>query len=173
MRASRIEWEHIVPASEFGKNIIAWKSGDPSCKTKSGHKFSGRRCARSVSKEFRVMEADLYNLVPAIGEINQRRSNLPYSDKYLNVSGCQTRVLSKYIVPRKQIRGMIARAYLYMHAAYPGFNIINNNNRVMFTRWNKKYPPSNREIIKANKIASIQGNINPYIVKWKLYIKNN
>ena len=36
---------------------------------KNGKKFKGRKCARKISKKFRLMEADLYNLQPTIGEL--------------------------------------------------------------------------------------------------------
>ena len=68
-RAKRIEFEHIVPASRFGKKFETWKNGNLKC-IKNGKKFKGRRCARKINKKFRLMEADLYNLQPTIGEIN-------------------------------------------------------------------------------------------------------
>ena len=35
-RASRIEWEHILPASHFGVKFDTWKNGHPKCKNKKG-----------------------------------------------------------------------------------------------------------------------------------------
>ena len=61
-RANRIEWEHIVPAWEFGHQLQCWQNG-------------GRKNCRKVSAKFRKMEADINNLAPAIGEINADRSN--------------------------------------------------------------------------------------------------
>ena len=43
--------------------------------SQKGKRYKGRRCASKVSLEFRLMEADLYNVQPAIGEVNGRRSN--------------------------------------------------------------------------------------------------
>jgi deoxyribonuclease-1 len=73
-RSKRIEWEHIVPASDFGRSFKEWRKGHPECVTKKGKRFKGRNCARKVSKRFRYMDSDLYNLVPAVGEINGLRS---------------------------------------------------------------------------------------------------
>ncbi|MEL7309452.1 MAG: endonuclease, partial [Pseudomonadota bacterium] len=61
-RAKRIEWEHIVPAWEFGHQLQCWQDG-------------GRKNCVKVSEKFRQMEADINNLAPAIGEINADRSN--------------------------------------------------------------------------------------------------
>ena len=43
-RASRIEWEHILPASYFGKKFNAWVNGHPNCINNKGKKFKGRKC---------------------------------------------------------------------------------------------------------------------------------
>jgi len=75
-RSHRLEWEHIVPAHAFGQSFYEWRNGDPECVTRKGKPFKGRNCARKVAIPFRYMEADMYNLVPAIGEINGLRSNL-------------------------------------------------------------------------------------------------
>lgn len=34
-KAQRIHWEHVVPASYFGRNFPAWKNGHPVCGSKS------------------------------------------------------------------------------------------------------------------------------------------
>ena len=76
-RSQKIEWEHIVPASAFGKKFPAWIKGHQHCKNKKGTPFKGRKCARIRSRKFRLMEADLYNLVPVVGKVNAIRSNNP------------------------------------------------------------------------------------------------
>lgn len=30
-RSKRIEWEHIVPAENFGRTFLEWREGDPQC----------------------------------------------------------------------------------------------------------------------------------------------
>lgn len=63
-RASKIEWEHVVPAENFGRTFSEWRDGHPDCQDKRGP-FKGRKCAERVSKEYRFMQADMYNLYPA------------------------------------------------------------------------------------------------------------
>ena len=70
-RASRIEWEHIVPAHAFGNTRQCWR--EPICNTK-GKSYKGRRCCTKTDPVFRAMEADLHNLVPAVGELNPHYS---------------------------------------------------------------------------------------------------
>ena len=34
IRATKIEWEHVLPASYFGVKFDTWKNGHPDCKNK-------------------------------------------------------------------------------------------------------------------------------------------
>ena len=64
-RASRVEWEHVVPAWQFGHQRQCWQDG-------------GRKnCAKDP--EYRKMESDMHNLQPAVGEVNGDRANFMYS----------------------------------------------------------------------------------------------
>lgn len=64
-RASRVEWEHVVPAWQFGHQLQCWQDG-------------GRKnCAKDPV--YRKMESDMHNLQPAVGEVNGDRANFMYS----------------------------------------------------------------------------------------------
>ena len=78
-RANRLEWEHIVPAQAFGQSFIEWTEGHPDCIDSKGETYKGRKCASKANEQFELMEADMYNLVPAIGEVNGDRSNYGYA----------------------------------------------------------------------------------------------
>ena len=77
-RASKVEWEHAVPAENFGRAFEEWREGHPQCVSK-GKSFKGRACAEKVNADYRYMQADMYNLFPAIGAVNAVRSNKQYS----------------------------------------------------------------------------------------------
>ncbi len=64
-RSSRIEWEHVMPAHQFGHQLQCWQDG-------------GRKGCRK-DQEFKAMEGDMHNLVPAVGEVNGDRSNYQYA----------------------------------------------------------------------------------------------
>lgn len=64
-RASRIEWEHIVPAWVFGHQRQCWQNG-------------GRANCVKNDPIFGKIEADLHNLAPSIGEVNGDRSNFSF-----------------------------------------------------------------------------------------------
>jgi deoxyribonuclease-1 len=78
-RSRRVEWEHVVPAQSFGQSFKKWREGDSKCVNKKGKAFKGRKCAEKVNMEYRYMQADLYNLVPANGQVNAIRSNYSYA----------------------------------------------------------------------------------------------
>lgn len=165
-RARRLEWEHVVPAALFGRTFKEWKDGQKRCVSKKGGQFKGRRCARKTSRSFQLMEADLYNLYPTIGEVNGLRSNfamaiLPGEPR--DYGSCDVEIKDKKIEPRPKIRGDIARTYLYMNWAYPDrLNISRRTNR-LFTTWDKIDPVDEWERERAEMIRKIQGNSNPFI----------
>jgi len=167
-RSSKVEWEHVVPAHAFGQSFPEWRNGAAGCVDKKGKGFKGRKCARLTSKEFRLMEADMYNLVPAIGEINGDRSNYSYGiipGEPRDYGPCDFEIESRKVEPREEIRGDIARIYMYMDWAYPGHGIISKKNRKMFDVWDNQDPVDARECERARRIEEIQGNENPFVKK--------
>jgi len=167
-RAGRVEWEHIVPASEFGKNLKEWKEGHPDCTNKKGNPFKGRNCASKMNKQFQLMQADMYNLVPAIGEINADRTDFKYgiiSGERKEYGNCDFEIENKTAEPNLRIRGDIARIFMYMDSAYPGFDIINSNNRALFKEWNDTDPIDADECSRSAAIEKIQKNENLILKK--------
>jgi len=167
-RARRIEWEHVVPAQSFGQSFKSWREGHPDCVDSKGEPYKGRRCAEKVEGDFKRMEADLYNLRPAIGEVNGDRSN--YTPAMLEgeeraYGKCDVEIDSGAgkIEPRPEIRGDVARAYLYMDWAYPGRGVVSNKNRKLFAAWSKQDPPDGAERDWARRVQKLQGNRNPFI----------
>ena len=165
-RANRIEWEHIIPAENFGRQFSCWRDGDPKCVKKDGRAYKGRKCCEKVSKEFRIMQADMHNLFPAIGELNGDRSNFKY-DFELATTGqygeCRFNVDFKARRARvkEEIRGAIARDYLYFNKQY---NMkLSKQELQKFNAWNKQYPPSNWETERNKRIEKVQGNMNLFI----------
>jgi len=167
-RANRIEWEHVVPAHAFGQSFSEWRSGHSKCVTKSGKKFKGRKCAGKVNKEYRRMQADMYNLFPAIGEVNGRRSNYSMAiikGEKREFGKCDVEIKNKKVEPKESIRGEIARTYMYMDSVYPGRGIISKKNRKLFDAWNQSDPVDQWECERARRIEKIQGNRNEVVMR--------
>lgn len=165
-RASRIEWEHVVPASLFGVRFPAWARGDKQCVSHAGKAFKGRKCAEKTSRTYRLMQADMYNLQPAIGEVNGLRSNYPFGEiagERRDFGACDMEIQNKLAEPPASIRGDIARTYLYMHAVYPDFDIINETNRAEMERWDQADPVDAWECARNERIRNIQKSRNPIL----------
>lgn len=165
-RAHRIEWEHVVPASVFGHYFKAWTDGNVRCKKKSGKRYKGRRCAKKVDKQFKLMEADMYNLMPAIGEVNGDRSNYPYaliSGEIRKYGACDMEIANKKAEPSPDIRGDVARVYFYMDSAYPSKGIVTKSNQKMLEKWDKSDPVDWAECLRNAMIEKYQKNRNEIV----------
>ena len=154
-RAYRIEWEHIVPAYNLGSQRRCWQKG-------------GRRNCTRNDPIFSVMEGDMHNLQPSIGEVNEARSHYRYADAGLEpyqFGACDVVVDHKLRImqPPESIRGIIARTYLYMYSKY---NLAMSKKEArMYEIWDKSYPPTGWECHRNREIEKIQGNDNPYITR--------
>lgn len=167
-RSLKVEWEHIVPAENFGSSFAEWKEGHSLCVDKKGKFFKGRKCAEKVNKIFRLMQADMYNLVPAIGSVNAMRSNYNFTE--FPVSGettfgsCPVKITSKEIEPASYSKGSIARTYLYIESKYGAFKI-NDSMREMLHMWDTLYPVNEWECARISKIEKIQHNKNNVVLE--------
>ncbi len=164
-RANRVEWEHIVPASRFGKKFKSWKYGHSKC-IKNGKNFKGRKCTRKVNKIFRLIEADLYNLQPTIGEINAVRNNFKMSiikGEKRNFGECDFEVKNNFVEPSPNVRGDIARTYFYMAATYSEYIKLTNSELNLFSNWDKLDPVDKWECLRAKLIKGFQKNLNKFI----------
>ena len=119
-----------------------------------------------VNKQYRIMQADMHNLFPAIGELNADRKNFRF-DFEIGKSGqygaCEFNVLFKQKRARVQedLRGVIARDYLYFHKKYK--MRLSKQEMKKFKAWNKLYPTTSWEKQRNRRIAKIQGNANEFI----------
>lgn len=162
-RSKKIEWEHIVPAENFGHAFSEWRDGSPDCVDNKGTQFKGRKCAEKTNPQFRHMEGDMYNLVPAVGELNQLRSNYQYGmvdGEPREFGACDFEIADKIAEPRPEIRGNIARTYFYMASAYPNIKIMSDKQRKLFQAWDAEDPVDKAECDRAMQIEKIQGNKN-------------
>ena len=152
-RGARLEWEHVVPAWEFGHQRQCWQHG-------------GRKNCVKNDALFRRMEADLHNLVPAVGELNGDRSNYRFGmlEGEPRVYGqCDFEVDFKLrrAEPKDDRRGDVARIYFYMRDQY-GLAISRQQNQ-LFTAWSKLDPPDAWECERNRRIAMLQGRGNPHV----------
>jgi deoxyribonuclease-1 len=156
-RSKRIEWEHIVPAWLFGHQLRCWQEG-------------GRVNCRNTNKIFKQMEADMHNLVPAIGEINGDRSNYKYGmiegeARLYGKPDMEIAFSDRLAEPPASVYGDIARTYFYMVDKYD--LKISNQQKQLFIAWNNLDPVDAWERKKNKHLQEIQGDENRYISYYK------
>lgn len=166
-RSARIEWEHVIPAENFGRNFVEWRNGHPDCITSQGKKFSGRKCAEKTNPLFAKMQADMYNLYPAIGSVNALRSNYNYveignSKTAITFGTCPMKIDGRKAEPPAYTKGAIARTYLYFENEYSVYRM-SSSQRKMMQAWDKTYPVDQWECERNKRIEKIQKNENKIV----------
>ncbi|MDP5142410.1 endonuclease [Rheinheimera baltica] len=163
-RANRIEWEHIMPAHHFGHQRQCWQEG-------------GRKNCVKTDSVFRAMEADLYNLKPAIGEVNGDRSNyrfgvLPSTPAQHGACPVKVDFKQRVFEPAPPVRGDIARIYFYMADKY-NLNL-SRAQQQLFMAWHKQDPVTTKEQDLNRQTAKEMGHDNPFVSgvrEWNLGYK--
>ncbi|MCR5813994.1 MAG: endonuclease [Desulfovibrio sp.] len=161
-RALRAETEHIVAAENFGRAFQEWREGAPQCVDSHGRAFKGRKCAET-NEEFRLMEADLHNLAPAIGAVNATRRNYrfgPLLSSDFDWGSCPIKIHGRVVEPPDYAKGLVARSHLYMANAYPARYRLSRAQRKLFEAWDKQFPPDAWECERERRIARLQKNRN-------------
>lgn len=165
-RAHRIEIEHVMAVEHFSQHFACWRT--PMCTNARGKAFKGRKCCELVDARFRHVEAELYNLWPAVGLVNQARSNyrfgvLPGDERYY---GCSLKIDKRLrrVEPADEVKGIVARAYLFMSEYYQ--ISLSSAQRQLFVAWNRQFAPTPWERQWAQQIAVIEGYENHYIAHW-------
>lgn len=165
-RAGKVEWEHVVPAENFGQTFSEWREGDPQCVDNRGKVFKGRKCAEKINKDYRYMQADMYNLYPAIGAVNALRQNYNFQmlpGEKPDFGSCEMKIADRKAEPPVRARGQIARTYKYMADAYgPRYKMSRQQTQLM-DAWDKTYPVDQWECTRAKRVERLQGNENVFV----------
>lgn len=101
---------------------------------------------------------DLHHLRAADADVNELRSNNPYTDG----SGDYKSVNDVAFFPGDEWKGDAARMILYLNVRY-NEDISKVGNLELFLKWNREDPVSAFELQRNNVIEGAQGNRNPFI----------
>lgn len=113
---------------------------------------------------------DIHNIYSTTNKMNQLRCNYEFdylSRSCINYENNMICKKNKIIYPREEDRGIIARSILYMRDEY---NYTNYGNIKLYEVWNKKYKPTEKEILHNEIGYLIQGKYNKYISNYTLNI---
>ncbi len=141
-RATRVEWEHIVPASLMpARQLACWVLGDRD------------KCEREDPRA-QGMLFDLHNLAPSVGQVNALRSNDRYAELLTVLPGqfgsCPIKDTSGTFEPPDCLKGDVARVWLYMSLRH-GVDIPPAE-RTMFEQWSTNDPVSQWESDREKRI---------------------
>ncbi|NOR55181.1 MAG: endonuclease I [Sulfurovum sp.] len=182
-RLNKMEWEHIVPAKEFGENIPEWRNKSTiSLCTENG--FDGRTCAQRLSTNFKLMLSDLYNIYPSIGALNVSRMDYEFIEGDAEISMfsrikhysqdeessslqfglCPIIIKNRKVIPPGYSKGIIARTYLYMDSTYSIYRL-KYQKKKLFKSWSKAFPVTSNECARTKLIEKIQKNQNKIVRK--------
>jgi deoxyribonuclease-1 len=161
-RANRIEWEHVMPAQQFGSPLACWKKG-------------GREQCGKTDVLFKQMEADLFNLKPAIGEVNGDRAHYRFAmlpAQAPQYGSCEVKVdfKSRLVEPRAEIRGDIARIHFYMADKYK--LPLAKAQQQLFMAWHQQDPVDDTERKLQQRIAQQMGHANDFVTGKKVWLLN-
>lgn len=154
-RAIRVEYEHIMPAHNFGQHLACWRKG-------------GRKACQA-DPGFTKIEADPHNLAPASGEVNGDRSNFRYgvvtSNNYWSYGSCAMKIDNQQRIaePPDAVKGDVARVYFYMRDTY-GINLSSAQEK-LYAAWSKADPVDAWETERDRRITRFIGRSNPYVSK--------
>lgn len=161
--AEKVEMEHIVPASRFGKAGLSLAESFAKCR---GVK-DVRRCAERHYAKFKQMHSDPHNLVPVLGTLNRKRGNRRLSmvagHKGFGECDFELHPNGKHFEPRPQVRGDVARVYFYMAKKYHMPSLIHWREHQLFESWTKEDPVSLEECARALEIERRTGVDHQYI----------
>ena len=152
-RARRVEAEHIVPASEFGRTRGCWAEG-------------GRSNCMKVDEGFRAFHNDLNNLAPAVGHVNARRSDNDHGiieGEKREFGECDFEVDHEDDLAEAQpsVRGFIGRTYLYAYVIH-GLPLPDAR-RIMYLQWHLEHPPTDWERTRDDRNFEQQHSRNMFV----------
>lgn len=153
-----------MPAQQFGSPLGCWKEG-------------GREGCNKTDVLFKQMEADLFNLKPAIGEVNGDRAHYRFAvlpAQAPQYGACEVKVdfKSRLVEPRAEIRGDIARIHFYMADKYQ--IPLAKAQQQLFMAWHQQDPVDESERLLQQRIAQHMGHGNDFVTgkkHWRLNYK--
>ena len=157
-----VEYEHVVPASLFKKSLLVHSQTQvlkQSCVRKS------RRCIKSSELAFSTLEGDLHNLRPVVANLNRIRGNKDAGliDRYHKKNGCGFKMNKDLFEPPDNVKGDVARIYLYIHHKYPSLKLVSRKKQKLYLKWHLNDPVSVMEKKINSRIKNIQGDSNIFV----------
>lgn len=156
-----MQWMQVVPDTFYGRNM-ACMNEKVCVSTFTGQPYKGKLCCRISNAEYRKMEAELFNLIPVVSAIAKKHEGKPFGEvkKPKQLVG-KVKIDDNYIEPPDDVKGDIARVYLYMDKRYD--LQLTPQERALFERWHALDAVDAKECSIAKIIKKVQNVSNPWI----------
>ncbi len=154
-------WMQVVPDIFYGRNMACMN--DNVCVSEfTGKAFKGERCCRRVNSTYRQMEAELFNLIPVVSAVAEKRKDKIFGEvKTAKETVGGVKFDENFIEPPDSVKGNIARVYLYMDERY-GLQL-SSAQKELFLRWHRLDAVDQRECSIAKVFTKVQGVPNNWI----------
>ena len=153
-----VKWMQVVPDSFFGRHMDCMNE-EVCTNVFTKKKFGSPMCCRRVNDKYKMMESDLFNLIPVLSEVSLKRGSRGFSDvekPEFSIGSLMFDATS--MEPRDAVKGDIARVYLYMDERY-GLDL-SKHQKETFMRWHRLDNVDNHECAVAKIILKVQGGTN-------------
>ena len=132
-----IKWVRIIPAVRYGENLKCMN--EKICINMQGKPYKGEMCCRKTSPAYLKMEADLFNIVPVLSNIENFSKNIG-----------------------EDREGDVARVYLYFYKYHK--LSLSDEEIENFIAAHKRDEVSLRECEIHESVVKIQGRENPWMI---------
>lgn len=158
-----IQWMALVPTKKMAQHLLCYQ--EKICIDNKGQRFKGLRCCQHNNEIYQQMQKDLHNFVPELPFLKQQRQRLVFGNISVETDAYPECFVidkkRKILIPSREVRGMIARTYLYMRDKYH-ITLTPEETR-LYLDWHQEYPVSVWERKRNQRIQDIQGNSNHYV----------
>jgi len=156
-----IKWIQVVPDIFFGRHM-ACMNEKVCINVFTKEKFGSPMCCRRINTTYKQMEADLFNLIPVVSEVALKQGVRIFDDVKKPMFSIGNIMFDMdYMEPRDEVKGDVARVYLYMDERY-GLDLSQQQQEV-FKRWHKLDPVDAHECTVAEIILKVQGGHNTLV----------
>ncbi len=110
------------------------------------------------------MRSDIHHLFPTTEASNSERANKPFGvvgNPGWQVGGSKSS--ASLFEPRDDHKGTVARAMLYFALRYQDYQGFLAGQEAILRQWHQAFPPVAADIARNNRIATAQGNRNPWV----------
>lgn len=162
-REIKIKWMSLIPAKRLAQGKLCQQQ--PICVNKQGKAFKGVNCCRKLDKLFMAMEADPHVFVPEepiLSQLNNTSSiGIIENPKTAYICDLRHDFRKRTLQPPFQVRGFIARTYLYYHTQYQ--LDLSSEELNLFKQWHIEHPADAWEIERSAEIYAQTGKLNTWV----------